>query len=136
MQWGQDEARPADPAREVAAFLHRRLGSGPALLWTEGDHPDGEPSGAAPAHRAARWADTLRRLLGRAVEPAGELTPGEGSALLLFQHHGACQVRSTPGSDQGLRLRPGQWLLLPPGRGCHLKCRPGAEPLALRIPTA
>ncbi|QKW21296.1 hypothetical protein HUT16_21535 [Kitasatospora sp. NA04385] len=136
MQWEPEGARAADPAREVAAFLRRRLGGGPALLWTEDDHPDGEPSGAAPASGAARWADALRRLLGRPVEPAGELTPGEGSALLLFQLHGACQVRSTPGSDRGLRLRPGQWLLLPPGRGCHLTCRPGAEPLALRIPTA
>ncbi|MGW4382496.1 hypothetical protein [Kitasatospora sp. NPDC004531] len=128
MHWGQDEDRPADPAHEVVAFLNRRLGTGPALLWTD------SPSGAA------HWAETLRHRLGRPVEPAPSrpvrrLAAPEGSSLLLFQHHGGSRVRPT-GAEQGVRLLPGHWLLLPPGSGCELHCRPGAEPLALRIPTA
>ncbi|KDN83185.1 hypothetical protein [Kitasatospora cheerisanensis] len=137
MQWGQDEERPADPETEVVAFLNRRLGTGPALLWTDGEPPGGNPPGTAPTHGAARWADTLRRHLGRPVEPAGRLTAPEDGSLLLFQHHGGSRVRLTgTATHQDVRLRPGHWLLLPPGCGCDLQCRPGAEPLALRIPTA
>ncbi|MFI9782217.1 hypothetical protein ACIHEI_01725 [Kitasatospora sp. NPDC051984] len=141
MHWGQDEDRPADQEREVVAFLNRRLGTGPALLWTEGEHPGRNPPDAAPTHGAAHWADTLRHHLGRPVEPAPSrpvrrLAAPEDSSLLLFQHHGGSRVHPTGlGTHQGVRLLPGHWLLLPPGCGCDLQCRPGAEPLALRIPT-
>jgi len=132
VQWGQDEDRPTDPEHEVVAFLNRRLGTGPALLWTEGRNPSG----------ADHWAETLRHRLGRPVEPAPSrpvrrFAAAEGSSLLLFQHRGGSRVRPTGAeAHRGVRLLSGHWLLLPPGCGCDLQCRPGAEPLALRIPTA
>ncbi|MFI5645252.1 hypothetical protein [Kitasatospora sp. NPDC051705] len=159
MLWGEESHLPTlrddDLLQDVVGFLQRRLGHGPALLWTEDDGPDGaEPPPAPDAHRRSRHtaalAAALHERLGRLVEPAavggaGALTGRSASSLLLFQRRGAGRVQPTgpggrfgpdraDGSPQTVRLRPGQWLLLPPGCGYRLQCRPGAEPLVLRIP--
>ncbi|MFE2144166.1 hypothetical protein ACFXA3_20920 [Streptomyces sp. NPDC059456] len=131
-------------ARELAQFLARCRGQGPAILWPEQERATHEGQEAAAV--LAAEARELARLTGlqsdierhRADEDgARPLSAGSFGHLLVQQENGAgtWRLHAVSGAEEpfSCRLRSGEVLYVPPGWGWRADLTPGARLLLTRI---
>jgi hypothetical protein len=141
--WGPQGVHAYGYPEEIAAFVLKHSGGGPAVLWPEFEPP---PEDLGPdGEFGPRLLRQLGALVGRPVLQLPSGAPAlmatrldvEHGDLLLIQVAGSSGVQVAPGGPDGspitLRLRKGEVLHLPDGSSAELLHEPGSRHALLRI---